>query len=38
MIISSLWLLSLLFGILSLVIEEYSVDVESAICSPQLRV
>ena len=35
-IISSLWLLSLLFGLIGLVGEEYSVDVESAVCSPQL--
>ena len=36
-IISSLWMLSLLFGILGFVVEEYSVDPESVICEPKLR-
>ena len=36
-IISGLWLLSIAFGVLGLVGEEFAVDAESGTCAPQLR-
>ena len=36
-IISGLWLLSIAFGVLGLVGEEYAVDAESGMCAPQLQ-
>ena len=36
-IISGLWLLSIAFGLLGLVGEEYAVDAESGMCAPELR-
>ena len=36
-IISGLWLLSIAFGVLGLVGEEFAVDAESGMCAPQLQ-